>query len=87
MPDPIACDLYDYIEIACLYHYDVRLQLCDGSLICGKACTTVILADKVEAIQLSQDNALVAVPLHTLAHMQVTTPNAKFQRINFIPQV
>ncbi len=39
---PIQCQLYDYIEIACLRHYTLLIKLLDGSEILGKAETTKI---------------------------------------------
>mgnify|MGYP000812055152 FL=1 len=28
---PIDCDLHDYLEVACLYHYWLRIELTDGT--------------------------------------------------------
>ena len=39
---PINCGLYDYLEIACLYHYDLDIKLRDGTLLKGAAQTTLI---------------------------------------------
>ena len=50
--DPISCDLYDYIEIACLYKIPVRLELKDGSFIEGNADDTIINDDKDECMKL-----------------------------------
>lgn len=44
MYQPIACRLYDYVEIACLRHYNVRLELIDGCVVSGRAVTTRILS-------------------------------------------
>ena len=44
---PIQCQLYDYIEIACLRHYTLSIKLLDGSEIEGRAETTKI-QDKQE---------------------------------------
>ncbi|MBB1519154.1 Rho-binding antiterminator [Aquipseudomonas guryensis] len=45
---PIACDLYDYLEIACLHHYHLRIELTDGSELQAEAVTTEINASKEE---------------------------------------
>lgn len=39
---PIQCQLYDYIEIACLRHYKLLIKLLDGSELQGRAETTKI---------------------------------------------
>ena len=28
---PLACDLYDYLEIACLHRYRLDIELVDGA--------------------------------------------------------
>ncbi|VXB81434.1 Protein rof [Pseudomonas sp. 8AS] len=45
---PIACDLYDYLEIACLHHYQLRIELTDGSELEAEAVNTAITANKEE---------------------------------------
>lgn len=37
---PIACDLHDYLEIACLYRYRLLLELEDGVRFEAEARTT-----------------------------------------------
>lgn len=37
---PLHCDLHDYLEIACLYHYWLRLELRDGLAFDAQAFTT-----------------------------------------------
>ena len=39
---PIQCQLYDYIEIACMRHYRLDIELISGEIITGKALTTRI---------------------------------------------
>lgn len=45
---PIACDLYDYLEIACLHRYRLRIELTDGTKLQAEAVTTEINASKEE---------------------------------------
>lgn len=45
---PIDCDLHDYLEIACMYHYCLRIELTDGTYLDAKALTTCTTADKEE---------------------------------------
>lgn len=44
---PIQCHLYDYIEIACLHHYTLKIHFVNGEQIIAKAITTRI-RDKEE---------------------------------------
>jgi Rho-binding antiterminator len=81
--EPIACDVHDYVEVACLFGYDLRLQLQDGSIVAGKAITTITRPDKTEVLQLRQGDSLTSVPLHELVHANVLTPNARFSQIEF----
>ena len=39
---PIQCQLYDYIEIACMRHYHLDIELTSGDIISGLALTTKI---------------------------------------------
>ena len=45
---PLSCDLHDYLEIACLHHYHLRIELTDGSELQAEAVTTEINASKEE---------------------------------------
>ncbi len=39
---PIQCQLYDYVEIACMRHYRLNIELITGGIITGMALTTLI---------------------------------------------
>ena len=54
---PIQCQLYDYVEIACMRHYRLDIELTTGEVITGKAMTTRI-KDKQEFIVISFKSAL-----------------------------
>lgn len=45
---PLACDLYDYLEIACMHHYQLDIELVDGAHLQGEALTTETTASKEE---------------------------------------
>ena len=71
----MTCASYDYIEMACMFHYKVKLQLVDG-LIEGKAVTTKSI-DKVEHLVLQTDKEIL-IALDSIKTMDVLTPNARF---------
>ncbi|MCQ8179706.1 Rho-binding antiterminator [Methylomonas sp. SURF-1] len=79
MTQPIACNLHDYLEIACIYGYRVKLTLTDGSVVAGKAVDTVTTADKREYLQLDTER----VETNRLAKLEVLTPGAKFKEVLF----
>lgn len=79
----IDCELHDYLEVACLYGYEVRLTLKNQQMIQGKAKNIITTAEKrefliVENVQGSQQAELIQ-----LQKLQVITPNAQFKEIIF----
>ena len=76
----ISCQLHDYIEIACLYGYRVRLTLKSGETIEGKAIDTVVDEHKREYLQLDNDRR---VELIELSRMDVLTANPAFNKVEF----
>ena len=44
----LSCEQQDYIEIACLYRYRVRIRLADGNKLVGQAIDTLTTAEKKE---------------------------------------
>ncbi len=49
---PIECDLHDALEIACLHHALLQVELRDGSRFVARARTTVSTAEKEEFLLL-----------------------------------
>ena len=49
---PIECDLHDVLEIACLHHALLQVELRDGSRFVARARTTVSTAEKEEFLLL-----------------------------------
>jgi Rho-binding antiterminator len=82
-PTPIKCELYDYVEIACMRGYEVRIVLDDDSEIIGKAITTKTSAEKIEFLIVDVNNLAVDVPTHEIASMTVLTAGASFSKIDF----
>lgn len=79
----IACDLYDYLEIACMYRYQVRVTLKSGEVLVGVPKATVI-EDKKELLLLEcESNQPQKIATLNLKTMEVLTANAKFTRIEF----
>lgn len=77
----IACDLHDYIEIACLYGYQVRLTLKDKRIVEGRALN--IVTEEKREVLLLDHNPTGEITLDQLAKLQVLTPNARFTEVIF----
>lgn len=79
---PISCELHDYLEIACLYGYQIRLTLKNGQLVEGKAIDTLTSTDKREYLVIENEQKQ---PIETreIQNLQVLTPNAKFSEVVF----
>jgi len=78
----IACDLHDYIEIACMYHYQVKLTLKDQTSIEGKAIDILIGSDKREYLVIDTGQKQ-QIELNQLKKLQVLTPKAQFSEVSF----
>ena len=82
-PDAISCEQHDYIEVACLYGYQLKLILKDKQTIEGKAIDIINSVDKGECLVIDDDINKQHVVLTQLAILEVTTPNAKFREVIF----
>ena len=80
---PISCDLHDHLEIACLYGYDLRLKLLDGSVAEGRAVTTETAPGRVEHLVLLTGSIRTAVPMHEMDSVTALTANEFFSTLRF----
>lgn len=78
---PISCDLHDYLEIACLYGYQVKLTLDDHQIVKGKAIDTKTL-NKREYLIIDNGQKR-QIELNHLKKLQVLTQNARFTEVYF----
>lgn len=80
--DAISCELHDFVEVACMYGYQLKLILKNNEILEGKAIDIVNSPEKRECLMI--DNASRQyIELTQLAKMQVLTPNAKFSEVVF----
>ncbi len=86
--DPIKCEIYDYIEIICLYRYMVKLTLTDGTHIQGQFDRTLYVSrnqQKHEAIAgINQQQQAIEVILTDITSIDVLSQNASFSYISLI---
>jgi Rho-binding antiterminator len=80
----ISCQQYDYIEIACLYHYPVALTLKSGSIIKGIALDTARNEARQECIKIQTQESDSLIVLDDIATLEVSVANPHFERVTFI---
>jgi len=80
--DVISCELHDFVEIACMYGYQLKLILKNNQIIEGKAIDIVNSPEKREYLVIDNDSRQ-QIELTQLSKMQVLTPHAKFNEVVF----
>ena len=78
----ISCALHDYIEIACLHRYQVRLAQKNGQVFEGKAEDIITTPDKRELLVLDNGHR-VQIDLNQLVKMTTLATNAAFKEVTF----
>lgn len=78
----ISCELHDFIEVACMYSYQVQLALKDNQVIEGKAVDITTSKDKREYL-IIHNGQEQRVELTQLIKLTVLTPNAQFKEVIF----
>ena len=78
----VSCDLHDYIEIACMYGYRVKLTLKDRQVLDGKAVDILTSTDKREYLVIDNGKRQ-NIELNQLKKLNVLTPNAQFTEVTF----
>ncbi len=79
----IECELHDYIEVACMYGYQIRLILKNQQTFEGKAKDIVTNTEKREFLVIENAQGSQQIELIQLEKMQVLTPNAQFKEVMF----
>ncbi|MGH1486875.1 MAG: Rho-binding antiterminator [Cellvibrionaceae bacterium] len=76
----ISCDLHDYFEIACMYHYQLDVECIDGVTLNGMA-QNIIQKEKREYLLLMLNDAEILVDLNEIKSIKTMTPNALFNEL------
>ncbi len=82
MSELLACEVHDYVEIACMYRYQVRLHWSNGSSATGVA-RDILARQGREWLVLECDGERCHYELVKLSEIEVLTPGAKFSRVQF----
>lgn len=78
---PLACDLYDYLEIACLHRYTLDIELVDGTSLRADALTTETTASKEEFLIVLSADGEQRLRLDRLLAITPLTTGASFGRV------
>lgn len=79
----ISCRIYDYIEIACMYGFEIRLTLKNGGTVEGAARDTRRNGEGAECMVIETERGAELVPLDDLQRMEALRPNAHFETVDF----
>ena len=79
----LKCDLHDYIEMVCLYHYPLKLTLSDGTVLTGTALTTRYNQQRQECLIIKQNDSEQHLVLEDIARLEVTVQNPHLQHVRF----
>lgn len=77
----LSCQIYDYLEIACIYRYRVRLTPKEGEPVEGTALDTRRNGEK-ECLLLRTETGETLVPLETLHRMEALQANPHFSTVD-----
>ena len=84
---PLNCDLYDYLEIACMHGYRLQVELVDGPGFMARALDTRTAASKEEFLVLQTDEGRQEVRLDRLLAITPLDPGARFSRVELAGRV
>jgi Rho-binding antiterminator len=81
---PLNCDLHDYLEIACMYHYRLNIEINDGEGFVATALTTRTTSSKEEFLVLQNGDHQFEIRLDKLRAITPLDSNASFGCITFL---
>ncbi|MGE6454072.1 Rho-binding antiterminator [Shewanella baltica] len=77
----IPCEHYDYVELACLRGYQLKIELIDDTQCQGQAITTQTRADKTEWLVIQQQQNKQSLRLDHIVAITPVDVNAEFGRV------
>ncbi|MBQ4846747.1 Rho-binding antiterminator [Pseudoalteromonas sp. MMG005] len=74
----MTCDDHDFIEIACLYNYSIKITTRSADNYQGRALDTQYNQQRQQCICIVCDEQPILIELDTIAEIHVLTPNPHF---------
>ncbi|MDD0842487.1 Rho-binding antiterminator [Pseudomonas sp. Gutcm_11s] len=78
---PQACALYDYLEVACLHRYRLRIELVDGGELRAQALGTSTSASKEEFLVVGTEDGEQHLRMDRLLAITPLDVGASFGRV------
>ncbi|BBT18214.1 hypothetical protein WP8S17C03_42630 [Metapseudomonas otitidis] len=78
---PLSCELYDYIELACLHRYQLLIELDDGRQLEARAMDTETDRNKEEFLLVHSEAGRERLRLDQIAAITPLTEGAHFGRV------
>lgn len=81
----MLCELHDYIEIACIFGYQIALLLDTDEELKGVAIDTLTKPDKTEYLIFVENDLKkeMEIPLSRIRQMQSCIDNPHFNKVDF----
>ena len=80
----ISCESYDFVEIACMYRYPVKLTIKSAAAIEGVAIDTQRNELKEECIKVNiDDESTMLIVLNDILKLEVLVDNPHFSEVMF----
>ena len=79
----IKCDLHDYVEVMCLFNYELEIVTIENEIIYGKALDVKNMKGKGEYLKIIHENQIDNIFLDKIEKINVLTNNARFTQVKF----
>lgn len=79
----ISCEQHDYIEIACMFRYPIKLTMHSGIVIECIAVDTTLNDNKLECIKVDFKEGETLIIIDDIAQLDVCIDNPHFHTISF----
>lgn len=79
----ISCNEHDYIEIACMYQYPIKITMLTGEVIECTAVDTHYNSSREECIIVTVNGVDSALVVSNFSKMEVCIENPYFKEISF----
>ena len=80
---PIGCELYDYVELACMYQYELRVRTTDGQCLEGTAIDARADGNVNEFIVMRAPGRELLIRLDAVTTMETLTEGARVGEVRF----